>query len=402
LPPCSNPPAATHERGQSSHWTALDPQGRRLRGAAGSQDRRRPRRRGPHPVLQGPPAPAEAHGHRHGVEVPLLAQHLLPDYQRNIAELDGLYYEPRGELHHPHTGEVLRLGTREVEAYALPEWEFDKILYIEKSGLQAQLAAYQIGQRYDMAIIYGNGYSPVACRDLLARSGIRDITIFVLHDGDLDGYVIARTFGEATKRMPNHSVDVVDLGLTVPQAISGGLETEADIRKCAIPSELVLDDDALRWFTGTPFSAPGGKTHYNITRCELNAFSSDGLAEFIEARLADHGVVGKLVPPADVLDPHVEDVRDDRLDDLIWDLLRELIDFDEVVTLVKERHPEVVGTIDEDRVRGWFDATARNNTKPWGTAVERLIDADIAAVTSVKETVKELITEQLRATGEQS
>ncbi len=151
---------------------------------------------------------------------------------------------------------MIRLGTREVEAYALPEWEFDKILYIEKSGLQAQLAPYQIGQRYDMAIIYGNGYSPIACRDLLARSAVREITIFVLHDGDLDGYVIARTLGEATKRMPNHSVEVIDLGLTVPQAISEGLETETDVRKCALPSELVLDDDALRWFTGTPFSAP--------------------------------------------------------------------------------------------------------------------------------------------------
>lgn len=323
------------------------------------------------------------------------AQHLLPDYQRNIMELDGLYYEPRGELHHPHTGEVIRLGTREVERYSLPEWEFDKILFIEKSGLQGQLAPYQIGQRNDMAIIYGNGYSPVACRDLLARSAVRDITIFVLHDADIDGYDIARTLGEATKRMPDHNIDVIDLGLTVPQAIAEGLETEADVRKCAISSELVLDDDALRWFTGA--EQPDHPGHYDITRCELNAFSSDGLAEFIEAQLANHGVVPKLVPPPEVLDPHVEDVRDDHLDDLVWDLLRELIDFGEVVTLVKERHPELIGDIDEERVRDWFAAGA-NCTEPWGTAVAQLVNEDIEAVTEVNETVRELVIEQLRRT----
>ena len=60
--------------------------------------------------------------------------------------------------------------------YELPPWQFDKILYIEKTGLQAQLAPYQLGQKYDMAIIYGKGYAVTACRDLLARSEFRDMT----------------------------------------------------------------------------------------------------------------------------------------------------------------------------------------------------------------------------------
>ncbi len=68
------------------------------------------------------------------------------------------------------------------------------------------------------------------------------------------------------------------------------------------------------------------------------------------------------------------------------------------MTQVKERHPEVVGIIDEARVRDWFDATARNTTKPWTTAVERLIDEDIEAVTAVNETVRELVVEQLGRT----
>ena len=124
------------------------------------------------------------------------SQTLLPEYERTVAPLPGLYYEPRGELHHPHDDRVIPLGTREVEAYTPPSWQFDKVLYIEKQGLAAQLAPYRLGQRYDMAVIYGKGYSPTACRNLLARSDIRDMKLFVVHDADLDGYNIARTLAK--------------------------------------------------------------------------------------------------------------------------------------------------------------------------------------------------------------
>ena len=123
------------------------------------------------------------------------SQILLPEYERTVGPLAGLFYEARGEIHHPHDGQVIRLGTREVEAYIRPTWQFDKILYVEKMGLAAQLAPYQLGQRYDMAIIFGQGYAATACRDLLARSDIRDMKIFVLHDADIGGYNIARTLG---------------------------------------------------------------------------------------------------------------------------------------------------------------------------------------------------------------
>src|SRR6476661_7430784 len=132
----------------------------------------------------------------------------------------------------------------------------------------------------------------------------------------------------------------------------------------------------------TVFNAQG-KTWYHATRCELNAFSAPELAAFIKQQLAAHGVVPKLVPPAEVLDPHVEETRDDHIDTLIWRYLREQIDFAEVVTQVKRRHPEVVGDIDEQRVRDWFDVADRNTTKPWTEAVEMLVDDDIEAVTQV-------------------
>ena len=139
------------------------------------------------------------------------SQTLVPEYEREHGELDGLYRESRGELHHPHDGEVTKLGTREVDAYELPDYEFDKVLVIEKSGQAEQLKRAQLGQRHDMAIIDGKGYTVEACRKLLARPDFRNMQIFVVHDADLDGYNIARTLGEETARMPDHNIDIIDL-----------------------------------------------------------------------------------------------------------------------------------------------------------------------------------------------
>ena len=54
--------------------------------------------------------------------------------------------------------------------------------------------------------------------------------------------------------MPDHNIDVIDLGLTVPQAIEHGLETEKFTREGELPADLELDDDAHEWFTGEPIS----------------------------------------------------------------------------------------------------------------------------------------------------
>ena len=67
------------------------------------------------------------------------SQTLLPEYERTVAPLQGLYYEARGTLYHPHDDLVIPLGTREVDAYTLPPWQFDKVLYIEKRAWKLSL-----------------------------------------------------------------------------------------------------------------------------------------------------------------------------------------------------------------------------------------------------------------------
>src|SRR5262249_53255962 len=135
---------------------------------------------------------------------------LLTEYQRERGPLAGLYYDPRGVLYEPHTGRAVPLGTREVEAYRFPAWLYDKILYVEKKGVWPVFQDARLAERYDMAIVAGEGYATEACRALFssAEKG-RDYQLFVLHDADPSGYDIARTLREETQRMPGYKVDVI-------------------------------------------------------------------------------------------------------------------------------------------------------------------------------------------------
>ena len=323
------------------------------------------------------------------------SQTLLPEYERTVAALPGLYYEPRGALHHPHDGVVIRLGTREVNAYVPPSFQFDKLLYIEKEGLEGQLSPYRLGERYDMAIIYGKGYPVTACRELLARTDIRAMKIFMLHDADIDGYGIARTLAEATRRMPNHSIDVIDLGLTAPQADDYGLETERFTRRKALPAELELDEVARKWFTGQPVYAGYGKRHYECTRCELNAFSADQLAEFIAAGLQRHGATTKLVPPPDVLAARVGTVRDERLAELVWLELADMFDVDDVVRHLITSYPDLADVGEAD-VRDMF---TNHPTRSWRTAAQQLVHQKIRVAPGIAAAVRAQLAQQL-STGD--
>jgi hypothetical protein len=323
------------------------------------------------------------------------SQTLLPDYERTVAPLPGLYYEARGELHHPHDDKGISLGTREVEAYVPPSWQFGKVLYVEKAGLEAQLKPYRLGPHYDMAVIYGKGYPPTACRNLLARSEIREMKLFVLHDAHTDGYGIARTLAEATRRMPDHSIDVVDLGLSVHQAIEHGLETETFPRRKELPIDLEVDGDAREWFTGEPIRAGYGKVHYRCTRCELNAFSADGLAEFIEDGLQQHGAATKLVPPPDVLATHAQEARDQELTELVMAELERMVDINGVVRHLIATHPHLAG-VDEARVRDRFTS---HPAESWRVAAERLVADDIDAAL-VDDVRAQLQTNFIRRTGD--
>ncbi len=225
------------------------------------------------------------------------SQDLVVAYQRDHGPLDRLYYEPRGTLYEPHTGKAIPLGTREVADYQFPAWLYDKILYVEKKGLWPILQAARLAERYDMAIVAGEGYASEACRALFAHAERgKDYQLFVVHDADPYGYNIARTLREETQRMPGHHVEVIDLGLKLEDALEMGLETETFTRTRALPKGLVLNETERDYFEGERT----GKS-WIARRVELNAMSSPQLVRYIEDKLQAAGVRDKVIPDAQAL-----------------------------------------------------------------------------------------------------
>ena len=153
---------------------------------------------------------------------------------------------------------------------------FNKLLYVEKKGQFPLLKAASIMERYDMGIVTGEGFSTVAARTLVqtAQTAQKDekYQIFVLHDADYPGYNIVRTLRDATKRMPEHSVELHDLGLTVEQVIDMGKDPEEYERSSSIPSGLasLLSPDEEEWFVGECLGKRGKKDTYTSKRFELD------------------------------------------------------------------------------------------------------------------------------------
>lgn len=321
------------------------------------------------------------------------SQTLLTRYQAEREPIDALYYDPRGELHEPHRRETVRLGTREVESYQVPDYEYNKVLYIEKKGLWPILERAQLAQRYDLAVIAAEGYATAAARLFLREAGRRHgVQIFVLHDADPYGYNIARTQAEATRRMPDHTVDVIDLGLCFEEALALGLMQETFNRTAALPEGLILTDRERQAFEGKW----GGKKQYVCQRVELNAFAAPDLTAFIERKLAEAGATGKVIPPDAVLQAQTEVSLRAAVEDAVGEAIAAVIRRDRLTdAAVATLRP----VIDLSRVRQSVeDGLAEDPTHSWRGA---LADSLRVATTAQIETLRELVREEIGVQAEE-
>ncbi len=236
---------------------------------------------------------------------------MLTKYQQRYGKLEGLYYDPRGRLHEPHTGTTVDIGTREVEAYDFPDYVFDKILFVEKKGQMPLLEAAKIAERYDMAIMTGEGFATEAARVLLeSASKEQDYQLFVLHDADPSGYSIARTVREETARMPGYKVEVIDLGLEVEKVVGlEGVHPEEYVTKQPLSKPLLdsLEEGSFahEFFTGEEIEVTDEnskkKKAWKRKRIELDSLSAPQVIAYLERALEENGVRGKVIPPDDYL-----------------------------------------------------------------------------------------------------
>lgn len=265
------------------------------------------------------------------------SQDLLTEYQAVCGPIALLYYDPRGYLYEPHTGKSMPLGTIEVREYAWPSWVYDKILYVEKKGLLPTLQAAQIAERYDMAIIAAEGFATEAARTLMSKAANdRQYKIFVLHDADPAGYEIARTLREETSRMPGHSLEIVDLGLHIEDAINMGLQPETFTRNKALPSALILNEIEKELFVGRH---QGAKT-WIAQRIELNAMSGPELINYIGNKLEQAGATEKLLPPKEIVARAADEQYKEKIRSRITAEIEKRLRIDEIATEIVENLPE--------------------------------------------------------------
>jgi DNA topoisomerase VI subunit A len=327
------------------------------------------------------------------LEYGYFSQTLLTEYQEQRGAIAGLWRDPRGSLHEPHTGESVALGTREVASYEFPEYTFDKILYVEKEGEWPKLQAARLAERYDMAIASAKGYPVEAVRELFSRAEGGEYQLFCFHDADLDGYNIARVMREATRRMPGYSVEVVDIGLTVEDALEMDLDPEPFSRKKDISRWLrrALSDVAKEYLY-RPNSYGRGLSG---ERFELNAILPDtARIEYIERKLEENGVRGKVIPPDDKLTELAEEKYRDLSSGWVTEAIDALISSDE---FKKEIADKFLGEFGLDEARRYIEECFdKDRALSWREALEaRLEEVREKHADAFKSAVREKLRERL-------
>jgi GNAT superfamily N-acetyltransferase len=242
----------------------------------------------------------------------------------------------------------------------------------------------------------GKGYPAEAARALFERAEANagDYQLFVFHDADLDGYNIARTLREATRRMPGYSVDVVDLGLTVEDAVEMDLAPEPFHRRKDISDALYasLSETAREYL----YRRNGYRRGVSGERFELNAILPvSSRIEYIERKLEENGVRGKLIPPGDELKRLAEDMYRRLHAGLVDDAIARIVDTESIKESLADSFIEEFSL---ERARDYIEeAFEKDDSLPWRKALEdRLASRSKDHERDLEEALREKIGEAMK------
>jgi hypothetical protein len=325
------------------------------------------------------------------------SQDILISYWQEFGRNPLIYNDPRGVLYAPHSEDIVQLGTFEVSQYVFPEHEYNKVLYIEKKGLWHTLKAANLHKKYDMAVIAGEGYASEAIRVLLekAQAG-QDYTIFVLHDADPDGYNIARTIQDKTKRMPEHNITVIDLGLTIQASIDMKLNSETFTRKKELVQDLVLNAIEREYFGGKQ-QLSNTKKSWICQRVELNAMSAGQLVDYVDAGIsraieAQH-LNKKVIPPEAILSDTAYTLFKQALNARVEDFIHKQLKVDELKATLLKILSGTFSVFDEPAlIMGVTDYLAAHELLTWNDSIQMLVDERLESLNNqVENNITELV-----------
>jgi hypothetical protein len=323
-------------------------------------------------------------------------QKLIHRYWREYEHNPLVYNDPRGGLYTPHSGREVHLGTFSVESFEFPDYEYNKILYIEKKGLWPAIKDANLHKRYDMVVIAGEGYATEAIRVLLEKAQVgKNYAIFVLHDADHAGYNIARTLQSATERMPNHNIRVHDLGLTVQDSIDMGLEPETYPRQIDLPKGLLLNAIEQEYFEGE-----WQETSWLCKRVELNAMNRGQLIAYIKNGIdrisEEFGLEKKVIAPGQVLLEKAQEKIKSALEEKFEELLSEQLKLDNAKAELFEAFSDEFD--EEELTDDVVDYLIENQFKTWGDSIQDVVDEKMDDIDAdVENKIIELVMVAIKA-----
>ena len=226
-------------------------------------------------------------------------QNGLTDFFERDPELeDKILFEQRGSFHSPFSGASIPLATKDVLEYINrhysneissitstvydlpPELQFQQALFIEKAGFNEILRQSGLVEKLNIGLMSTQGFGTRALKKLTKFFIEIGIKVYVLHDCDIAGYLIAEKFLEGSKTF-QEKLDVIDIGLTVADVKRLNKVDDAEIvyYKKSYTNVLYRFTVEERDF----FVKDSYRGEYR--RVELNALSTPEFLEFVESKI---------------------------------------------------------------------------------------------------------------------
>ena len=193
--------------------------------------------------------------------------------------------------------------------------------------------------------------------------------------------------------MPDHNIEVIDLGLTVPQAIEDGLETEEFTRRSRTCPPIWSSTRTRRDGSRASRSRAGGRQD----ALRLHPLRAERLLQRRAGRV-HRGRSGTARRASEARAPAggggpstCRTVRDEALTEMVWAEIADMVDIDAMVRRLVADHPDLAD-VDEARIRDTF---TDDPTRSWRSSAQQLVNDDIDATPGLADAVRAQLAEQL-------
>lgn len=319
--------------------------------------------------------------------------------------------EARGVLLEPGSEDFLHIDTTFVTHFNPKKYKFNKIIYIEKRSFMDAMRSFKIHDRYDIALVGGQGEPTEDIKLLIHKCLAVDsgISVYVFHDCDIYGMHIFDSTSDE-HYIEKSQVNTISLGIKPNEVTEKGYPVEYyDPPTSNKTGKIIMFNyeglenaitmEEFKWLT----ELFQGKRR----RVELNVFTPLKFVKYTEEKLVEYGITEKVLPPVDeikrkadkvveeeksevvknAIDKHIKEITDliDKLkekiikrEDIEKNLKAEFQDYVEVDAVklrdkveedLKENPPESWEEITENHVKGMFD-----DLPEWDKHVKELVD----------------------------